>query len=205
MTNPQKQKLLTVDEYLALEASAMIRHEFVNGRIFAMSGGTKQHNIISLNIVTALRNALRGSGCAVYMADVKVRIDSLNSFYYPDVVVECKNIERSNLFTETPVFIAEVLSPSTASIDRREKLIAYQAIESLSEYLLVHQGKKRVELFCRTEECWTLHELVGDGVLNLLVHDNGEIVLSSDEIYEGIDFSEPPNLHFREEAEAYSW
>lgn len=207
MTGPQKISKLSVDEYLAAEEIASVRHEYVNGRIFAMTGGTKQHNLISLNIAATLRGLLKGSDCKVFMADVKVRANAANSFYYPDVMVVCAGIDEDDFYTETPTAIFEVLSKSTAAVDRREKLVAYQMIPSLQSYVIVHQSGKRVEHYRRVDEDWTLQQLIGDEELSLQCSANANLplTLSMDDIYADLEFDEGPDLQVREDTEAYAW
>jgi Uma2 family endonuclease len=98
---PQKKQKLSVEEYLALEKDAESKHEYVNGTTFAMTGVSRSHAAISLNIAVALRNLLKGSGCNVFVSDFKVHAVAANSFYYPDVVVECGHSAQSEFFTLT--------------------------------------------------------------------------------------------------------
>ncbi len=143
MAGPAKISKLTVEEYLASEELASVRHEYVSGRTFAMTGGSKRHNTISLNIAATMRNLLKGSGCKVFIADVKVRANAANSFYYPDVMVVCGTAGNDEFYTESPTLIFEVLSKSTAGVDRREKLVAYQQIPSLQSYLCGSSVEKK--------------------------------------------------------------
>ena len=207
MTGPQKISKLSVEEYLSLEETATVKHEYVNGRIFAMTGGTSAHNIISLNIASTLRNLLKGSGCTVYINDMKVRANAANCFYYPDVMVVCRAINKSSVHTDTPTAIFEVLSKSTAAVDRREKLVAYQMIPSLQSYVIVHQSRKRVEHYRRVDEDWTFEELTGDAELMLECNANKKLSLtvSMDEIYADLEFDEGPDLKVREDVEVYAW
>ncbi len=207
MTGPQKISKLTVEEYLASEELASVRHEYVNGRIFAMTGGSKRHNTIALNIAATLRNHLKGSGCKVFISDVKVRAKAANSFYYPDVMVVCGSIGNDDFYTEAPTAIFEVLSKSTANVDRREKLVAYQQIPSLQSYLIVHQSRKRVECYQRVGEDWTLHELAEKEEISLELNCTAKpfVGLSMDEIYADLEYDEGPDLRVREDAETYAW
>lgn len=150
---------LSEAEYLEGERLADVRHEYVAGEVFAMTGTSRKHNTIALNLAILLRNALRGRGCGVFMSDLKVRVAAQSSYYYPDVVVTCAASDLADDHTEvleSPCLIVEVLSPSTAGIDRREKRFAYRQLDSLTDYLLVEQDTRRVELHRRTPEGWTL-------------------------------------------------
>jgi hypothetical protein len=103
----QALRRLSADEYLRLEARSEIRHEFVHGQLFDMVGGTDTHNLIALNIASALRERLRGGPCRVFMADMKVHIAAANVFYYPDVILTCDSIDKKPYFKEHPCLIAE--------------------------------------------------------------------------------------------------
>ena len=143
--------IFSVAEYLEAECKSEIRHEYLGGQIFAMAGGSKDHNIITLNIASRLRSMLRGNSCNVFMSDMKVKLKAANHnkkiFYYPDVLITCNPEDRDKYFVNYPCAIFEVLSPSTEVSDRREKLVNYQTISSLEEYILVSQDKIQVEVY----------------------------------------------------------
>lgn len=132
-------KLLTVEEYLALEESAPVKHEYVAGTIHAMVGTTKRHNQIAGNIFAHLWNRTRSGPCRVYASDVKVRVEDV--FYYPDVMVACDPADDDPLVEHNPCLIVEVTPPSTESTDRREKMFNYREIPSLKAYLIVDQNR----------------------------------------------------------------
>jgi Uma2 family endonuclease len=140
---------MSVEQYLAFEAESQTRHEYVDGQLFAMSGATKAHNLISLSLASALHIHLRSTPCAATMSDMKVRIETANCFYYPDVMVTCEQTAGSVVYNSAPCFIAEVLSPSTSQTDRREKLLSYKQVPSLKEYLIVHQEEQHAQLYRR--------------------------------------------------------
>ena len=156
---------ISVDEYLRGEPVSDIRHEYVAGQVFAMAGAGEAHNRISLNIAFHLRAATRGTPCGVFISDMKVRVAARDAFYYPDVLLTCDPQDRETLYKESPCLIAEVLSPSTEIIDRREKLIAYRTLDALRYYLLVAQDRRRVELYRRTADGDWCHEIIEDGTL----------------------------------------
>ncbi len=138
---------ISEEEYLESEKYSDIKYEYINGQVYAMAGGSKRHNSITLNIAFALRSGAKGSSCEIYSSDVKVRIKNRKTYYYPDVVVACdKSDNADNHYLEKPCLIVEVLSPSTERKDATEKLLAYQAIESLQYYLLVEQRKCHISL-----------------------------------------------------------
>ena len=149
----QTYKPLDEGEYLALEARSPVRHEYIAGEIFAMTGASIRHNIIALNIATALRTHLRGTPCRALMEGVKLYLKKERSYFYPDVMVTCEprllELDAQVQVVDSPVLIVEVLSPSTEGIDRREKLRAYRTLPSLKEYAMVSQDECRVELHRR--------------------------------------------------------
>lgn len=149
MSRITKLENLTPSEYLDREEKSPKRHEYVDGCVFAMSGVTPRHNMIAMNVLAALRSHVRGSACRVYISDIKVRVEATNSFYYPDVMVSCGDQNQTDVVVKNPVLIVEVLSRSTASTDRREKMLAYKQIPCLNEYMIVHQAKPKVELHRR--------------------------------------------------------
>lgn len=180
--------LLTIKEYLQLEQTSETRHEYLGGQVFAMSGGSKEHNIISLNIASSLRSHLRGSSCRAFMADMKVKIESTRKnksvFYYPDVVVSCNPDEEDRFCLNYPCLIIEVLSPSTEATDRREKLVNYQDLASLQEYVLVSQEEIRVEVYRKDSEgSWSRTVLEKDDELWL---NSVGLSLAMGDIYEDV-------------------
>ncbi|MBE9118679.1 Uma2 family endonuclease [Lusitaniella coriacea LEGE 07157] len=144
---------LTPEEYLELEGKSPIKHEYIDGLAYAMAGTTDTHNTIALNLALIIRNGLRGSDCRVYFADVKVRLEQRNRFYYPDIFVTCKPQDREvSTYKRFPKLIVEVLSESTEAFDRGDKFNDYQTLESLQEYVLVNSKDRRVEIFRRNED-----------------------------------------------------
>ena len=147
-----RQVLLSEAEYLALEEQSRVRHEYVDGLMFAMAGGTQRHNRIALNVASGLLSALRGKPCQVFMSDVKLKVARDNAYYYPDVMVACGAVERiagDENSLDDPILVVEVLSPSTETTDRREKLAAYRRLPTLREYVLVNQDSQQVEIYRR--------------------------------------------------------
>lgn len=146
---------MTLEEFLELEASSRIRHEYLAGEVIAMGGATPRHNRIASRIHGACRDHLKGDPCEAYISDVRVklRISWDDYVYYPDVMVVCGRERREERFFTDPKLIVEVLSPPTASIDRHEKRIAYRRIPALEEYVLVAQDAIEVTVF-RREENW---------------------------------------------------
>ena len=178
--------LITVEEYLKLEQDAEIRHEYVAGQIYAMTGSSRQHNLIAGNIFALLRPHLRGGSCRAFVSDMKVEIQTRSQtdfFYYPDVVVTCDPQDRERYFLTSPCLVIEILSPSTQATDKREKRINYQNIDSLQEYVLVSQDEIKVEVYRRDNNNWTLETLDRDDNLQL---DSVGLTLTMADIYEDV-------------------
>lgn len=144
---PESLPRLTAAEYLDWENQQEIRHELVDGYLYAMTGASLRHDEISMNLAAALYNHLAGSSCRVYKSDIKVQV--ANNYYYPDIIVRCDDGQSTaNEFSlADPMVIIEVLSPSTQRFDRGDKRLAYQQINSLTDYLLVSQDSMLVEHF----------------------------------------------------------
>jgi len=153
MGEAAKHSWISVADYLEGEKIAEVRHEYVDGQVFAMVGTTKAHNTIPLNMAILLRNQLARKPCRVYMENVKVHIEteSEERFYYPDVHVECRPFTDHSYYSECPKLIIEVLSGSTERDDRSDKFYAYRRLASLEEYVLVAQDTQRVEVYRRSD------------------------------------------------------
>lgn len=141
------------DDYLRLEAQSPVRHEYVAGGIYAMTGASLRHNILAGNLYSALRAHLKASPCRVFIEGVKLHVARDNAYYYPDVIVSCdprlQAISGDSMAIDQPTVLVEVLSASTEGVDRREKFLAYRQLASLKEYLLIGQETMEIELFRR--------------------------------------------------------
>ena len=140
------------DDYLAQEATTSVRHELVGGQVYAMAGATRAHNRIVLNLVRKLDDASRAKGCRLSAENVKLKVSDTTS-YYPDLMVAC-NPPVHDLYEVAPCLVVEVLSPSTADLDRREKLGAYLSLQSLVTYLIVDPVGRTVQVHSRIEDRW---------------------------------------------------
>lgn len=149
---------LSVEDYLAEEQESEVKHEYVNGYVYAMVGCSRRHNLLSVTLARLFGNHLQGTGCFVYVSDMKVRAGNKddNIFFYPDVMVSCNRNNQNSYIEEEPKLIVEVLSPSTEKYDRLGKLDAYTSITSLEEYLLVDQADMKVDLYRRDGDQWVL-------------------------------------------------
>ena len=160
----------TPEQYLEDELKRTYRCEYVDGQIFAMAGASWAHNAISLNIGGILNSHLAKSPCQTFVNDMKVNIKHAKgeSFYYPDIVVGCPSKNNHKYYLEQPLLIIEVLSESTEKIDRREKLLAYQTISSLKEYVIVSQTEPLIEIYRRDDQNkWWKTDFVGEEIVEL--------------------------------------
>ncbi len=193
---PTRTKTMTPEEYLAVERAAETKSEFFDGEMYAMSGATRPHILITGNLLSALHAQLKGGPCEVYSNDmrVSVRDESSYSYTYPDLVAVCGDPRfRDDAFDTllNPSLIVEVLSPSTEAFDRGGKFARYRRLDSLKEYVLVSQDRALAERFQRRGEQWMLTEYRGlDAVLEL--ESVGCAVLLSD-IYARVDLPVDPD------------
>ncbi|MEW5958107.1 MAG: Uma2 family endonuclease [Chloroflexota bacterium] len=158
----KQSKYYTPEEYLALEEAADYKSEYYQGEIFAMSGGSANHNRIAGNLYLALREALEARSCEVFITDMRLLVKKKGLYTYPNVMVVCSQLEfvqgRSDTLSN-PVVIVEVLSESTQAYDRGAKFELYRAIETLQDYALIDQGRAHVEYFHKLEDGrWLLTE-----------------------------------------------
>ena len=151
---------ITPEKYLQIEEKSSIKHEYIDGEIYAMAGASDAHVTISLNLAALLRSHVRSRGCRVYISDMKARIETKNKnkFYYPDVMVTCDKLDQETTnYKSFPCLIVEVLSDSTEAFDRGDKFADYQSLDSLQEYVLINPKSQRVECFRRGDNgLWIL-------------------------------------------------
>lgn len=165
MPRPAEAQRMSAEDYLRFEATADTKHEFVDGFVFAMAGAGDKHNIITLNIGALLRAAARGTACRAYVADMKLGVPG-GIYYYPDALLTCDEADVGADIKRHPRLVAEVLSESTADIDRGEKLLNYRKLPSLRGYLLVSQTKALLELYHQDEGGWR-HDIIEGGAFRL--------------------------------------
>ncbi|HAJ58273.1 MAG TPA: hypothetical protein DCP31_02535 [Cyanobacteria bacterium UBA8543] len=164
---------LTPQDYLDWEEQQSIKYEYIDGEVFAMTGGTIPHNDLAVNLTTALKNHLRGKGCKVSMADAKVGVSERGPFHYPDVMVTCDERDRRAIrVIYYPCLIVEVLSPSTEAKDRGKKFQNYRRISTLKEYVLISSEQKVIECFRLNEKgVWELYTYSEGDELELISVD----------------------------------
>lgn len=152
MTSPAPRRHFTFRDYLALEEASNVKHEYFAGEIYAMAGGTPEHAALAVAVSAALFDQLAGSDCRVFSSDLRVRVVATGLATYPDVTVVCGDLEHDpeNPATITnPTLVVEVLSPSTETYDRGEKLEHYRQIPSLRECVRVAHDRRRIEALRR--------------------------------------------------------
>ena len=150
---------MTAAEFLAWDSTQTEKREFARGEVFAMAGAEDRHVTASLNLLVALHQHLRGGPCRTYSSDMKLYVEAADCYFYPDVMVSCSEADRERpVAKQDALFVAEVLSPSTAAYDRGEKFAAYRRLPSLKEYLLVDLDSRRCDIFRLAESgLWVLH------------------------------------------------
>jgi Uma2 family endonuclease len=162
MLAQQEDPYISEQDYLEGEKISEIKHEYVDGQVYAMTGASKNHGRISVNLLIKFSNHLGDSPCESFINDMKVKVDS--KYFYPDVIVACDDNEDNEYFTESVIIIVEVLSKSTRQYDKTQKNLYYQTIPSLQEYILIEQDFVDVEV-CRRENNWfSEHYYLGDDV-----------------------------------------
>ncbi len=174
---------MTPDEYLNWEEQQPLKYEYINGEVYAMTGGTIPHNEIAVNLTTVLKNHLRGKGCKVLMADSKLGISEKGPFHYPDIMVSCDPRDKqARRLIYHPCLIVEVLSPSTEAFDRGDKFKHYRCLDTLQEYVLVSADKMSIECYRLNErDKWELTPYLADKML--LNEQNLEVHLTSVDIH----------------------
>lgn len=196
--NPQPNYEMTEKEYLKFEHESDSKHEFVNGKIYAMAGASWNHTVIVSNMNTRLNVKLVNSPCISVTNDIQLQVVSEKAYRYPDVVVVCgepqfKDPDANVDMLTNPIVLAEIMSPSTALVDRNEKLYEYFRIPTLQEYLIISQDRARVERFLRDAENdeWRYVERVGLDKEITLPSLDCTLLLS--EIYNQVTFKSSDN------------
>lgn len=191
MSLPRTLSVFTAEQYLDLERHTEIRHEFLDGTVYAMSGASRAHSAICFNLAGSLHPQLRDTACQGFSQDMKVRAGDASLFAYPDLTIVCGepvlHDDHGDVLIN-PVVIFEVLSRSTEAYDRGEKFERYKTIETLTDYVLVSQDRARVEHFSRQPDgAWPLTEVNGlDASLGLASID---CRLPLAEVYDRIEFA----------------
>ena len=178
----------TPEEYFEWEAGQTMRHEYLNGEVYAMSGGTINHSKIAANLTFILKSHLRGGGCQVLTSDARVNIIQSNDYVYPDISVTCDDRDQSAVQSiKYPCLVVEILSPSTASYDRGDKFRMYRRNSSLQDYLLVDAEKVAIDLYRKNEpsSSWEIINYQGGDMIKL---QSINLSCSIEAVYEDIVF-----------------
>lgn len=194
MTALPTKKYISPEEYLAAEREALEKHEYLNGEIFAMAGAKMAHVAICGNLVRRLGNRMEGGDCRAFQSDLRTYIPKTGLYTYPDIIVVCGKAELvpdGHLDTLlNPTLIIEVLSPSTADYDRGAKFDHYKTIDTLKEYVLVWQNKKRVARNTRqNDNSWLVTDFIGEESEIELASIGCTLTMS--EIYDRVEGLEP--------------
>ncbi len=192
MSSAAKSKL-TVAEYLAFERASESKHEFFDGELFAMTGGTPAHSLIASNFIREAGNALKDRPCVVYTSDLRVKVNATGLYTYPDVTIVCGEQKFDDNQSDTlinPTIVVEVLSKSTASYDRGPKSKHFRKIDSLQALILIEQDSPVVEVYCRQSDGkWILTDAT-ELTDSIAIEPIG-IFIPLAEIYRNVTFPEP--------------
>lgn len=190
----EKLPRLSVEEYIQYEIETGQRHEYHDGLIYALAGGTIEHALIIGNVYSELRNSLRkkGSNCKPITNDAKLHIKKENKFVYPDTMVICGEFDRSNASKDAvtnPILIVEVLSKSTSGYDRGDKFYFYRQIPSLQEYILIDQSRYLVEIYYKKEKSDLWRITRSEGIDQQIKLQSLNIVLSMKDLYYDVEIN----------------
>ena len=188
-----KPRWISPEEYLRQEEYATDRHEYLNGEIFAMAGGTHNHEVIGGNVFAALHQHARHKKCTAYGANMKILVQEEGLYTYPDAMLLCGKLEfaagRKDIITN-PLLIVKGLSDSTQSYDRGDKFALYRRLPTFVHYLLIHQDRPLIEYHQKTTLGWLLTEVTGiDSTLNLA---SMALEMPLAQLYEGVDWLPEP-------------
>lgn len=186
MAYPATTERMSAEEFLEWEEKQPEKHELIQGEIFAMVGVTRQHATVAGNLFRFLGNHLGGTRCRVYVADMKLKLDAADTFFYPDVFVTCAESDhQAERYMAEPRMIVEVLSESTEGYDRGEKFEQYRQFPSLAEYVLINPVKRKAEIFRRDPTGhWVLHEYGGN---DPVLFASLELTIESPVLYENVE------------------
>jgi Uma2 family endonuclease len=177
------------EEYLAIEQDALIRHEYRQGLVYAMAGGSDSHNRLCINLLTAINLHLGDRDCQLFSSEVKVNYADA-FYYYPDVFVTCDPRDRQDRYVKRfPILIVEVLSASTAAFDRGDKFADYQRLPSLQEYGLIHQDRPRVDCYRRPSHPGAPWPMVSYGLGDRLILASMGLDVAIADLYRGVELT----------------
>ena len=183
---------ISEEEYLDGELISELKHEYIDGHVYAMAGASAKHNSICMNIANSIFNELkkRGSSCRVFSSDMKVKIsDLIKSFFYPDVMVVCDIDNKDDYYQSSPVIIVEVLSKSTRKSDLSTKKLTYFTIPSLQEYVLIEQDLCEINVFRKSDDWKPTIYFLGDEISFESINST----ISVEDIYYQVDNEDSVN------------
>ncbi len=189
----QNSPRFTPNEYFAWEEQQELRHEYLDGEVYAMTGGTVNHGQIAANLIILLGSHLHGGGYRVLTSDVKVGIQESNDYVYPDVSVTCNELDRAaTKFISYPCLIIEVLSPSTEAYDRGGKFRLYRRSSNLRDYVLVNANKIEIDLYHKNDrDRWGISNYVAGDAIEL---ESINLTFPIDRVFEGITFNSDESI-----------
>lgn len=182
MPGSVQKAFLSEADYLNGEMTSEVKHEYVNGEVFAMAGASKNHDRITGNVFSEFRGHLKGSTCEPFGSDLKVRTPS-GSYRYPDCMVVCEDDKEDEYFTNSPVILVEVISRSTRKIDKQIKRLEYINLPSLKEYVVIEQDYVDVTVYRKSDDWRSTHYFLGDDI----TFDAIELTLSVADIYDRVE------------------
>jgi Uma2 family endonuclease len=187
MTAIPEKKIYTFEEYLALEEASETRYEYWDGEVFAMAGTTRRHNVLVQNLTFLLRPLARTNGCQTYAESIKQELRARSRYVYPDIIYSCDSddVEADDeLWVTNPCLLIEVLSDSTAGVDREKKREAYFRLPSLQAYVILAQDRYSAQVYQRANDFWR-YELLTNPADEIRLPALG-ITLKLAEVYEGV-------------------
>jgi Uma2 family endonuclease len=186
---PSHSPKLTPAEYFAWEEQQLCRHEYINGEVYAMSGGTQNHSRIALKVAALLDNQLSNGSCRVFNSDCRVNLVGSNDYTYPDASVSCDSRDKiTTQYITYPCLIVEVLSERTEAYDRGNKFFRYRQNPQLQDYVLVSSQEIAIDLYRKnSEERWEIINYRAGEIVKL---QSVDLSFPIEQVYRGIDFSE---------------
>ena len=181
MALPHAQHHISPEEYLQGELLSDIKHQLIDGEVYAMSGASANHNLLAGNIFSELKIRLKGAHCQPFIADMKLRVG--DDFFYPDVMVVCGEDRENEYYKKSPVIIVEVLSKTTRKFDQTLKRLRCQTIPTLEEYVLIEQDKGEIQLFSRQHNWQSFYYYLGDEI----TFQSLDITVSVEDIYDQVN------------------
>ena len=186
MGNAAIRPAMSAQDFLNWDETQTIRHEFVDGEVFAMASAEDWHLTVTLNIAMALRQHFAGTSCRTLMLDTKLQVARANSYFYPDVLVTCDAADHaSRLIKSNPKLVVEVLSPSTAAYDRGDKFAHYRLIDALQEYVVVDIDSRRTDIHRKgADGLWVLHPFEAGQAVHL---SSVALDISAEQLFAEVD------------------